>query len=41
MKLRHALFAFAAGTLLAAGPANAVEMSIVSGDTGNGHDDNG
>ena len=36
MKLRHALLAFAAGTLLAAGPAQAVEMSIVSGDTGNG-----
>ena len=36
MKLRHALLAFAAGAILAAGPAAAVEMSIVSGDTGNG-----
>ena len=36
MKLRHALLAFAAGTILAAGPAQAVDMAIVSGDTGNG-----
>src|SRR3954447_22678792 len=36
MQLRHAFFAFAAGALLAASPAQAVEMSIVSGDTGNG-----
>ena len=36
MKLRHALLAFAAGTILAASPAWAVDMSIVSGDTGNG-----
>ena len=36
MKLRHALLAFAAGTMLAASPAWAVDMSIVSGDTGNG-----
>jgi trehalose/maltose transport system substrate-binding protein len=36
MKFRHALAAFAVGTMLAAGPAAAVEMSIVSGDTGNG-----
>jgi trehalose/maltose transport system substrate-binding protein len=36
MKLRHALLAFAVGTILAAGPAHAVDMAIVSGDTGNG-----
>ncbi|WP_394892671.1 ABC transporter substrate-binding protein [Mesorhizobium sp. AaZ16] len=36
MKLRHALLAFAVGTVLAAGPAHAVDMAIVSGDTGNG-----
>ncbi|MDX8526712.1 ABC transporter substrate-binding protein [Mesorhizobium sp. MSK_1335] len=36
MKLVPALLALAAGVLLAAGPARAVELSIVSGDTGNG-----
>ena len=36
MKFRHALLALAAGTILAAGPAQAVDMAIVSGDTGNG-----
>jgi trehalose/maltose transport system substrate-binding protein len=36
MKLRQALLAFAASTFLAAGPAKAVDMAIVSGDTGNG-----
>jgi len=36
MKFRHLLAALAAGAVLAAGPARAVEMSIVSGDTGNG-----
>jgi trehalose/maltose transport system substrate-binding protein len=36
MKLRHALLAFAAGAMLAASPAQAVDMAIVSGDTGNG-----
>jgi trehalose/maltose transport system substrate-binding protein len=36
MKFRHFLAALAAGAMLVAGPARAVEMSIVSGDTGNG-----
>lgn len=36
MKLFHAFVALAVGALLAAAPARAVELSIVSGDTGNG-----
>ena len=36
MKLRHALLAFAAGLALSAGSAQAVDLAIVSGDTGNG-----
>jgi len=36
MKLRHAFLALVAGTVLAAGPAWAVDLTIVSGDTGNG-----
>ena len=36
MKFRHALVALALGTILAAGPAQAADMAIVSGDTGNG-----
>jgi trehalose/maltose transport system substrate-binding protein len=36
MKLRRTFLAFAAGAMLAAGPAQAVDMAIVSGDTGNG-----
>ena len=36
MKFRHALFGFAAGAIVAAGPAQAVDLAIVSGDTGNG-----
>ena len=36
MKFRHALFGFAAGAFVAAGPAQAVDLAIVSGDTGNG-----
>ncbi|AZO13160.1 MULTISPECIES: ABC transporter substrate-binding protein [unclassified Mesorhizobium] len=36
MKLFHAFVAFAAGALLLAAPAWAVDLSIVSGDTGNG-----
>src|ERR1700752_5081491 len=36
MKLRHVLLAFAAGIVLTASPAQAVDMAIVSGDTGNG-----
>ena len=36
MKFRHALLALAAGAILAAGPVKAADMSIVSGDTGNG-----
>jgi trehalose/maltose transport system substrate-binding protein len=36
MKFRHALLAVAAGTVLAADPAGAVDLAIVSGDTGNG-----
>jgi trehalose/maltose transport system substrate-binding protein len=35
MKRRHALLAFAAGLVLAAGPAAAVDLAIVSGSTGN------
>jgi len=36
MKFRHALFGLAAGAIMAAGPAQAVDLAIVSGDTGNG-----
>jgi trehalose/maltose transport system substrate-binding protein len=36
MKLPNALLAFAVWAMLAAAPARAVELSIVSGDTGNG-----
>lgn len=36
MKLFHAFVALAVGAVLAAAPARAVELSIVSGDTGNG-----
>ena len=36
MKFRHALFALAAGAIMAAGPVEAADMAIVSGDTGNG-----
>lgn len=36
MKLFRTFLAFAAGAMLAAGPARAVDMAIVSGDTGNG-----
>jgi trehalose/maltose transport system substrate-binding protein len=36
MKLRHAFLALVAGAVLAAGPAWAVDLTIVSGDTGNG-----
>ncbi|TIV63357.1 MAG: ABC transporter substrate-binding protein, partial [Mesorhizobium sp.] len=36
MKLFHALLALAVGAMFAAVPARAVDLSIVSGDTGNG-----
>jgi trehalose/maltose transport system substrate-binding protein len=36
MKFRHFLAALAAGVVLAAGPVKSAELSIVSGDTGNG-----
>jgi trehalose/maltose transport system substrate-binding protein len=36
MKLHHSLLAFAGVMALTAGPAMAVDLSIVSGDTGNG-----
>ncbi|MBZ9742873.1 MULTISPECIES: ABC transporter substrate-binding protein [unclassified Mesorhizobium] len=36
MRLFHALLALSVAAVLAAGPARAVELSIVSGDTGNG-----
>ena len=36
MKLRHAFLALVAGIVLATSPAQAVDLSIVSGDTGNG-----
>jgi trehalose/maltose transport system substrate-binding protein len=36
MKIRHALLALGAGAMLVAGPAKAAELSIVSGDVGNG-----
>ncbi|RWF45315.1 MAG: ABC transporter substrate-binding protein [Mesorhizobium sp.] len=36
MKVFHALLALSVAAVLAAGPARAVELSIVSGDTGNG-----
>lgn len=36
MKFRHALLALAVGTVLVASPARAVDLAIVSGDTGNG-----
>jgi trehalose/maltose transport system substrate-binding protein len=36
MKLRRTFLAFAACAMLASGPARAVDMAIVSGDTGNG-----
>ena len=36
MKFRHAFLALAAGAILAAAQAKAADMSIVSGDTGNG-----
>jgi trehalose/maltose transport system substrate-binding protein len=36
MKFRHAFLALFAGAILAAGPAKAADMSIVSGDVGNG-----
>src|ERR671922_1755629 len=36
MKFRQALLALAAGVMLAAGPVQAAQLSIVSGDTGNG-----
>jgi trehalose/maltose transport system substrate-binding protein len=36
MKLRHVFLALVAGAVLAAGPAWAVDLTIVSGDTGNG-----
>jgi trehalose/maltose transport system substrate-binding protein len=35
MKFRHALYALVAGTMLAT-PAFAVDLAMVSGDTGNG-----
>jgi trehalose/maltose transport system substrate-binding protein len=36
MKLRHAFFALAAGAALSVGPSFAADLSMVSGDTGNG-----
>ena len=36
MKFRHALLALGAGAMLVAAPAKAAELSIVSGDVGNG-----
>src|SRR5215510_2058610 len=36
MKFHQALLALAAGAMLAAAPVQAAQMSIVSGDTGNG-----